>query len=63
MTTRVLENVLKCLPTYYMFYRANWNNTKQVQHVFASVGWVSKFLVLVGSIFHKIIHNKFWFHF
>jgi hypothetical protein len=31
------------MPTYILcFYKATWNNIKQVVHVFINVGWVSK---------------------
>jgi hypothetical protein len=46
MTTCVLKNwgiMFSEMFAYILcFIRLTWNNTKQVAHVFTSVGWVSK---------------------
>ncbi len=46
-----------------MLYKATWNNTKQVAHLFTMLGGYQNFLILVGFNFHKIIYRRFWFHF
>jgi hypothetical protein len=67
MTTCTLENwgiiFLKCLPTYYAFIRLLGTTLNKLCMFLLMLDGYQKKLVFVGSIFHKIIYKRFWFHF